>query len=439
MPSDQEESRRDRDGAAEDARTQFMDSVHLFYSWQSDRAGKLCRDFIWNALGQAAPLVQAQTGVELLLDRDTVGVAGTPPVTDTILAKIRACDIFLGDMSFVGQAEGDTGKLLPNPNVMAEYGFARAIKDHAQLQLVMNTAFGSPTELPFDMRHMRFPTTYNAPPGISDGARRTARTKLGEDLVPFLVSSVKEVLVARRAKAPDDKVARATAVIGDIDALTHRGDSPAIVSNPRLRVRLVPLATLDEPDLDPLVVKQLRPSFVPAGFANDRRQDHTDGWQWASFDPPRGIAGKPNSESRWLVRLVKPGAFEAAVTIGSWTDDDPTIVVRGHQLEARIVAAVQELGALAAAVGLGGPAVVAVALHGVEDVQVAGSRSTGRRIGYPDVTLGTLSLADAQVLQPIVLKQMLDQLWLMSGWDEGSPSFGGGQWAGQDGGEPYQL
>ncbi len=247
------------------------------------------------------------------------------------------------------------------------------------------------------------------------------------------------MLVARRAKAPDDKVARATAVIGDVDALTHRGDSPAIVSNPRLRVRLVPLATLDEPHLDPLVVKQLRPSFVPAGFANDRRQDHTDGWQWASFDPPRGIVGKPNPESRWLARILKPGAFETAITIGSRIDDDPRIVVRGRQLEARIVAAVQELGALAGAVGLGGPALVAVALHGVEDVQVAGSRSTGRRIGYPDVTLGTLSLPDAQALQPIVLQRMLDQLWLLSGWDEGSPSFSGGHWAGEDGGEPYRL
>ncbi len=108
-------------------------------------------------------------------------------------------------------------------------------------------------------------------------------------------------------------------------------------------------------------------------------------------------------------------------------------------MEARIVVAVQELGTLAGAVGLGGPAVVAVALHGVEGVQVAGSRSTGRRIGYPDVTLGTLSLADAQALQPIALKHMLDQLWLMSGWDEGSPSFGGGQWAGQAGDEPYRL
>lgn len=161
----------------------FMDSVHLFYSWQSDRASKLCRDFIWNALGQAATLVQAQTGVELRLDRDTVGVAGTPPVTDTILAKIHACDIFLGDMSFVGQAEGDMGKLLPNPNVMAEYGFARATKDHAQLQLVMNTAFGSPTELPFDMRHMRFPTTYSCAARYLGrrAARRARETRPGPD------------------------------------------------------------------------------------------------------------------------------------------------------------------------------------------------------------------------------------------------------------------
>jgi hypothetical protein len=80
----------------------------LFYSWQADRPGELCRHFIHIALRAAAEAVSRATGVTVEIDSDTQGEPGTPPITDTILMKIRECDAFLADMTFV--AETSAGK-----------------------------------------------------------------------------------------------------------------------------------------------------------------------------------------------------------------------------------------------------------------------------------------------------------------------------------------
>ncbi len=94
-----------------------MRPLTVFYSWQMDRPSKLCRDFIGRALEEAVVLLAAER-ISLHIDSDTKDVPGTPAITDTILGKIRDCDLFLADMTYV--AAGD--KLLPNPNVMGEYG-----------------------------------------------------------------------------------------------------------------------------------------------------------------------------------------------------------------------------------------------------------------------------------------------------------------------------
>ncbi|MFZ5675694.1 MAG: hypothetical protein ACOZAM_22275 [Pseudomonadota bacterium] len=98
--------------------------ITAFYAWQSDRPSKVGRHFIRKALDDAAKRLSEDPAleVEVVIDPDTEGVVGTPPVTETILQKIRAADIFVPDLTFV--AKTDAGKLLPNPNVMAEYGYA---------------------------------------------------------------------------------------------------------------------------------------------------------------------------------------------------------------------------------------------------------------------------------------------------------------------------
>jgi hypothetical protein len=130
----------------EDKRT-----IKVFCAWQSDRDQEGNRHFIRRALDDAARSINEDNaiGVEIEIDADTEGVVGTPPVTETILAKIRSSDIFVPDLTFI--PETPAGKLIPNPNVMVEYGYAlRSLRFDAMMP-VMNTHCGAPTELPLLM------------------------------------------------------------------------------------------------------------------------------------------------------------------------------------------------------------------------------------------------------------------------------------------------
>lgn len=127
----------------------------LFYSWQSDRLSDLCRNFIAEALKLAAEKIRESRPIIVVIDADTQGVSGTPPISETILKKIDACDAFLADLTLV--AATPNGKASPNPNVLIEYGYALKAKGSGHLILAMNTAFGGPAALPFDLRHLRHP------------------------------------------------------------------------------------------------------------------------------------------------------------------------------------------------------------------------------------------------------------------------------------------
>jgi hypothetical protein len=163
-----------------------MRKVTAFYAWQSDTPEKINRHFIRIALDEAARRICADSslGVELVIESDTEGVLGQAPVTDVILEKIDGCDIFIPDLTFVARTEG--GKLIPNPNVLTEYGYAFKAKTYTAMMAVMNTAFGPPEQLPFDMGHLRHPIQYRIEPTATDGERREARRKLSEELERIL-------------------------------------------------------------------------------------------------------------------------------------------------------------------------------------------------------------------------------------------------------------
>lgn len=109
----------------------------VFYSWQSDSPSNLNRSFIEKALHEAlkrlnsdATLENALRDGKVELDKDTQGVAGSPPIAETILGKIKNCVVFVADLSFVGESKNGftnaSGKprQFPNPNVLIEYGYA---------------------------------------------------------------------------------------------------------------------------------------------------------------------------------------------------------------------------------------------------------------------------------------------------------------------------
>lgn len=176
--------------------------IIVFYAWQSDRPTKINRNLVRKALDEAAERITGDdsVGVDVLIDADTEGVVGTPPVTETILAKIAAADVFVPDLTFV--AETDVGKLIPNPNVMIEYGYALHALTFKAMMPVMNTHFGPPESLPFDMGHVRHPTQYDAPPEISDVERRERRSKLSQTLEAILRLMIQDILSRSRTDIP---------------------------------------------------------------------------------------------------------------------------------------------------------------------------------------------------------------------------------------------
>jgi hypothetical protein len=108
-------------------------------------------------LGEDAEIKRAIRDEGLMVDRDTEGMPGVPPIVDTIFDKIDAATNFVPDLTFVGKRMDR--RPTPNPNV----------------------AFGEPTAatMPFDMRHLRHPKcTYCLPKGASERRRREELAKL---------------------------------------------------------------------------------------------------------------------------------------------------------------------------------------------------------------------------------------------------------------------
>jgi hypothetical protein len=176
----------------------------VFYSWQSDSPSNLNRNFIEKALLEAlkrlhsdATLENALRDTKVELDKDTQGVAGSPPIAETILRKIKDCAVFVADLSFVGESKNGftnaSGKLrqFPNPNVLIEYGFALRCHSHAKLIGIMNTAYGKPDaeSLPFDLRHLRWPISYH----FTDSSAPD-RNEQFEKLVETLVKAIGLIL-----------------------------------------------------------------------------------------------------------------------------------------------------------------------------------------------------------------------------------------------------
>jgi hypothetical protein len=188
----------------------------VFYSWQSDTPSHLNRTFIEKALLEAlvrlrsdATIENALRDVTVELDRDTMGVAGSPPIADTILRKVEVCSVFVADLTFVGQSKdkltnsAGMSRQIPNPNVLIEYGYALRCHSHTRLVGIMNTAYGEPdtASLPFDLRHLRWPITYRLTESLlSESAKQF------ETLVSTLVQEVG--LILSKHPVPPDAIER---------------------------------------------------------------------------------------------------------------------------------------------------------------------------------------------------------------------------------------
>ena len=160
-----------------------MMNCKIFYSWQSDLPNATNRGFIEKALENAAKSIRNDDSikVEPVIDRDTKDVPGSPDIAHTIFDKIEQTQVFICDVSIINQ--NAPSRPTPNPNVLIELGYAIKALGWQKIILVMNTAFGKPEELPFDLR-MRRALAYYMPQEIEE--RATERKKLEVDFTAAL-------------------------------------------------------------------------------------------------------------------------------------------------------------------------------------------------------------------------------------------------------------
>ncbi|MCR5324860.1 MAG: nucleotide-binding protein [Lachnospiraceae bacterium] len=165
-----------------------MKQFKIFYSWQSDLPNKRNRNIIDSCIKKAvAKCNKFVKGFEIVSDRDTQGVTGSPNISETIFSKIDECDLFIADVSIVSSytvkqnpnTENDINdnlenddkssdlsfenakkKYTPNPNVLIELGYAVKCLGWNRVICLINTDYGDIEQLPFDLEHQRV-TAYN--------------------------------------------------------------------------------------------------------------------------------------------------------------------------------------------------------------------------------------------------------------------------------------
>jgi hypothetical protein len=100
------------------------------------------------------------------------------------LEKIRASDLIVADVSFIGKAGvgGKDDKLITNPNVMIELGYALSELGSERIIIVLNTATGAPDDLPFDLKNRRWPFVYEVKSDTDETARAEAKMSLTQQL-----------------------------------------------------------------------------------------------------------------------------------------------------------------------------------------------------------------------------------------------------------------
>lgn len=161
----------------------------IFWSWQSDAPKRETRDVIQVALYAAIRDIAAELDLvkapRVEVDQAAKGVIGVAPIAETILEKIDDSSIFVGDITAVAMiGRGRDRKLLPNPNVMLELGYARRALGMNRLIPVFNRAIRSMRfeDLPFDLRHLTGAIAYDLPAGAHISELRRVRSELRERL-----------------------------------------------------------------------------------------------------------------------------------------------------------------------------------------------------------------------------------------------------------------
>jgi hypothetical protein len=296
----------------------------VFYSWQSDLPNATNRGLIGRALEDAARAIRKDQSlaVEPVVDRDTLGTPGTPDIAATIFSKIDSAAAFVADVSLIN-ADTD-GRPCPNPNVLIELGYAKKALGQARVVMIMNTAFGGPEMLPFDLR-MRRVVTYHAEKDAEERAapRASLRTTLEAALRAILTAEgdapgaiIKPISLSEQLRSSIESSRR------DQATLARRFVSTLITRLDELHPRWQ-----DRPDLDEPFIEALNSSVAIVGeFA-------TIADQVATFDATDAGEALFESFEQVLERYETPPGFSGTF----YETDFDFFRFHGHELLVSLV------------------------------------------------------------------------------------------------------
>lgn len=153
----------------------------IFFSWQADLPSSQTKGFIEECIATAKK--DLPDSIDLIPDEATRNRFGSPDIIDSICEKIAECDLFIADVSIVGEciplknkyAEDVEPKYFPNPNVLLELGYASGIISWDRCICFANTKYGELGKLPFDLNHRRI-TGYS----YENGKRKSETNRIAE-------------------------------------------------------------------------------------------------------------------------------------------------------------------------------------------------------------------------------------------------------------------
>ncbi|HWJ40079.1 MAG TPA: hypothetical protein VNT29_03045 [Candidatus Limnocylindrales bacterium] len=229
--------------------------MRVFYCWQSDLPNSTNRGFIEDAIERALKALAREDIVVEPIDRDTAGVPGAPEIAPTILRKIDDASIVVADVSIIGTINAET---CANPNVLFEAGYAMGRSGFERLLLVMNTSYGAPEQLPFDLRQRRV-LPYELREGDEKGPARERLVGLLSHHLRLVIDSaptrsaqpVSSVVQASQEFLPfeiaiDESMEKTEAWLDRVDRLgLDRFISDATNRYPRLKSELLDQAVKD--------------------------------------------------------------------------------------------------------------------------------------------------------------------------------------------------
>lgn len=90
---------------------------------RNDSPGNTNRNFILDAFETAIAGINRDeaTEVEPVIDRDTLGLTGSPGISHSTFEKIDGVSVFVPDVLII---DPSTTRLAPSPNVLVELGYS---------------------------------------------------------------------------------------------------------------------------------------------------------------------------------------------------------------------------------------------------------------------------------------------------------------------------